>query len=355
MKPIRAVAVLPTLFTLGNLICGFFAIVVLARIEKPTIDQPIEPTTNIRIPQATSPSSVDPTHNLMFCGALILLAMGFDAIDGQVARITRGSSDFGAQLDSLCDLVSFGIAPAILLVKMCPQFTSLHNDAIWSIAAVFVCCAALRLARFNVESDSDDDHSMFAGLPTPAAAATIGSFALLSYSLRNEDAIVTHENFLTYDFWMQRTVPVLAIVIAILMVSRIPYPHPLTQFVRGQRSFAHLIAILFSLMVILIDVVCRFRCCACCLCCCRPCVTSGTSPGTAAAETNRCFKTSPFFSSRPQFCLVQILACSPASSKVWRKWSMSSPEPPGVRLTIRDPPSPRNRKSATVSRSMAVA
>jgi CDP-diacylglycerol--serine O-phosphatidyltransferase len=249
MKPIRAVAVLPTLFTLGNLICGFFAIVVLARIEKPMVDQPIEPTTKIQSPSDLT-SSVDPTHNLMFCGALILLAMGFDAIDGQVARITRGSSDFGAQLDSLCDLVSFGIAPAILLVKMCPQFTSLHNDAVWTIAAVFVCCAALRLARFNVETDSEDDHSMFAGLPTPAAAATIGSFALLSYYLRNDDAIVTHENFLMYDFWMQRTVPVLALVIAILMVSRIPYPHPLTQFVRGQRSFAHLIATLFGLVVI---------------------------------------------------------------------------------------------------------
>jgi len=58
----------------------------------------------------------------MLSGALILLAMLFDAVDGQVARITRAVSDFGAQLDSLCDLVSFGLAPAILLVKMCPNF-----------------------------------------------------------------------------------------------------------------------------------------------------------------------------------------------------------------------------------------
>ena len=130
--------------------------------------------------------SNDPTHNLMLCGALILLAMLFDAVDGQVARLTRGTSDFGAQLDSLCDLVSFGLAPAILLVKMCPQFTSLHSEAIWSIAALFACCAALRLARFNVETDDDDDHTSFAGLPTPAAAAAIASFAILSYTLRNE-------------------------------------------------------------------------------------------------------------------------------------------------------------------------
>lgn len=261
MKPIRAIAVLPTLFTLGNLVCGFFAIVVLSRIERPNHAQ-FEPTPRIEI-NMKSPSELretarelihsdDPTHNLMLCGALILIAMVFDAFDGQVARITRGVSDFGAQLDSLCDLVSFGLAPAILLVKMCPQFTNLHSEAIWSIAALYACCAALRLARFNVESDSDDDHTKFAGLPTPAAAATIGSFAMLSYFLRNEAAIVTHEYFINYDWWMQRIVPFFAILIAVLMVSRVPYPHPLTQFVRGQRSFAQFVAIIFSLMAILI-------------------------------------------------------------------------------------------------------
>jgi CDP-diacylglycerol--serine O-phosphatidyltransferase len=260
MKPIRAIAVLPTLFTLGNLVCGFFAIVVLSRIEKPEGIQPPAPRLDFSInspEQLTEAAkdfikSEDPTHNLMLGGALILLAMVFDAVDGQVARITRGVSDFGAQLDSLCDLVSFGLAPAILLVKMCPQFTNLHSEGIWSIAAVFACCAALRLARFNVETDTDDEHTMFAGLPTPAAAATIASFAILSYSLRNEVAVVTHENFERYDYWMQRILPLFAIVIAVLMVSRIPYPHPLTQFLRGQRSFAQVVAIVFSLVAILI-------------------------------------------------------------------------------------------------------
>jgi CDP-diacylglycerol--serine O-phosphatidyltransferase len=188
----------------------------------------------------------------MLCGALILLAMIFDAVDGQVARITRATSDFGAQLDSLCDLVSFGLAPAILLVKMCPRFTSLHSEAVWSIAAVFACCAALRLARFNVELDNDDDHTMFAGLPTPAAAAAIASFAILSYALRNEVAAEIHKSFERYDWWMQQTLPIFAVLISVLMVSRIPYPHPLTQFVRGQRTFAQLVALVFSLMAILI-------------------------------------------------------------------------------------------------------
>jgi CDP-diacylglycerol--serine O-phosphatidyltransferase len=260
MKPIRAIAVLPTLFTLGNLVCGFFAIVVLSRIEKPGDEFEPAPRIELKLESAKELTqsakeligSEDPTHNLMLCGVLILLAMLFDAIDGQVARITRGVSDFGAQLDSLCDLVSFGLAPAILLVKMCPQFTNLHSEAIWSIAALFACCAAMRLARFNVESDSDDDHTMFAGLPTPAAAAAIASFAILSYSLRNTRAIVTIENYDIYDWWMQRLLPLFSIVIALLMVSRVPYPHPLTQFVRGHRSFAQLVAIVFSLMALLV-------------------------------------------------------------------------------------------------------
>ncbi|MEX2316424.1 MAG: CDP-diacylglycerol--serine O-phosphatidyltransferase [Pirellulales bacterium] len=255
MRPIRAIAVLPTLFTLGNLVCGFFAIVVLSRIEKPMTAQ-FETTPKIELRSLEAARNLiegdDPTHNLMLCGLLILLAMIFDAVDGQLARITRGESDFGVQLDSLCDLVSFGIAPAILLVKMCPQFANIHREAIWSIAALFACCAALRLARFNVETDSEDDHTVFAGLPTPAAAAAIASFAILSYSLRNEVAVVTHENFELYDSWMQRLLPFFSIVIALLMVSRIPYPHPLSQFLRGQRTFPQMVAIVFSLMAILI-------------------------------------------------------------------------------------------------------
>lgn len=254
MKPIRAVSVLPTLFTLGNLVCGFFAIVVLSRIEKP-VDAQFATTPKIELRLNTAKELIateDPTQVLMLSGALILLAMIFDAVDGQVARITRTASDFGAQLDSLCDLVSFGLAPAILLVKMCPRFTSLHTEAVWSIAAVFVCCAALRLARFNVELDNDDDHTSFAGLPTPAAAAAIASFAILSYSLRNEVAAEIHKSFERYDWWMQQTLPLFAVLIAVLMVSRIPYPHPLTQFVRGQRTFAQLVGLVFSLVVIVI-------------------------------------------------------------------------------------------------------
>ena len=89
-------------------------------------------------------------------------------------------------MDSLCDVVSFGVAPGFLLVKMCPWFTYLHDQAVWIIAAAFAACAALRLARFNVETSDDDDHLYFSGLPSPAAAAVIAGFAIMFYQLRQE-------------------------------------------------------------------------------------------------------------------------------------------------------------------------
>ncbi len=166
MRPIRTVSVFPTLLTLGNLVCGFFAIVVAARVEKPeSIFWNYEDTTNV-----------------MISGCLIFLAMIFDALDGYVARLSHTASDFGAQLDSLCDVVTFGIAPGFLLVKMCPRFAYLHSHAVWVIAASYAACAALRLARFNVETSDEDEHLHFNGLPSPAAAGAIAGFAIMFYA-----------------------------------------------------------------------------------------------------------------------------------------------------------------------------
>ncbi|RIK85856.1 MAG: CDP-diacylglycerol--serine O-phosphatidyltransferase [Planctomycetota bacterium] len=246
MRRLRAVAVFPTVFTLGNLVCGFFAIVVASRIARPD-DVPFVPSPKLDSARELL-GSLDPTHNLMLCGALIFLAMTFDMFDGQVARIARVTSDFGAQLDSLCDVVSFGVAPGILLVKMCPQFTQVHREAIWFIAALFACCAAMRLARFNVETDEDDDHSMFEGLPSPAAAAVIAGFAMLSYTLRNE---MNYANFQGFDRWLQRILPLAAIAIALFMVSRIPYPHLVNHLVRGQKTFPQLVGIVVAALALL--------------------------------------------------------------------------------------------------------
>ena len=134
MRPIRTISVLPTMFTLGNLVCGFFAIVVASRVPAP-VEWPM---------QAGELKHI--MSDLMLSGWLIFIGMIFDALDGHVARLSRTSSDFRNELDSLCDVISFGVAPAFLLVKMCPRFAYLHKEAVWIIAATFAVCAALRLA-----------------------------------------------------------------------------------------------------------------------------------------------------------------------------------------------------------------
>ncbi len=253
MKRLRSVAVLPTMFTLGNLLCGFFAIAVAARVEAPqSIDAPLsagfESFNPGYVVGAFDPAN--PVHNMMLCGMLIFLAMVFDALDGHVARLTRNTSNFGAELDSLCDLVTFGVAPAFLLVKMCPSFTYLHREAVWIIAGTFVACAAMRLARFNVESDEEDDHSTFSGLPVPAAAAAISSFALMFYTLRKDSSVLAFGTEL--DRAIQLILPIFAVLVSLLMVSRVPYPHLFNRLARGQKSFPHMIALLFAAFSLLI-------------------------------------------------------------------------------------------------------
>ncbi len=251
MRRIRTVAVLPTLFTLGNLVCGFFAIVVVSRIPAP--ESAVAPTAakiefrDWQVGAAPLLDREDPTQNLMLAGWLIFLAMVFDALDGQVARLSRTTSDFGAQLDSLCDVVTFGVAPAMLLVKMCPTFSYLHPNAIWLIAALFAACAALRLARFNVESGDNVDHLHFCGLPSPAAAAVVAGFAILSYTLRREESVYSLQ-----DRWMQYGLPIFCVLISLLMVSRISYPHLVNQLLHGQRSFDHLVKIVFAIAAVML-------------------------------------------------------------------------------------------------------
>jgi CDP-diacylglycerol--serine O-phosphatidyltransferase len=191
----------------------------------------------------------DATQNLMLSGWLIFLALIFDALDGHVARISRATSDFGAQLDSLCDVVTFGVAPGFLLVKMCPQPTFQYRDAIWIIGASFAACAALRLARFNVETGEEDDHLYFSGLPSPAAAAAIAGFGILFYELRRESHALADTAMI--DQVIQWMLPFFAMLVAALMVSRIPYPHIVNQTFRGHRSFGHVVALVFLLVAIM--------------------------------------------------------------------------------------------------------
>jgi CDP-diacylglycerol---serine O-phosphatidyltransferase len=268
MRPIRTIAVFPTLLTLGNLICGFFAIVVAARIEKPVrldampvavaqrdasaIEKHVAlpgVVKKIYVPVAIDQNGAEvDARNLMISGWLIFLAMVFDGLDGYVARLARTTSDFGAQLDSLCDVVSFGVAPGFLLVKMCPLFTVIHDQTVWIIAAAYAACAALRLARFNVETTDDDEHLYFSGLPSPAAAAVIASFAIMFFKLRQDLGPLKE----SVDTCLQYALPFFGLLVALLMVSRIRYPHVTNRVLRGQRSFGHVVAVVFFFVALMV-------------------------------------------------------------------------------------------------------
>jgi len=132
----------------------------------------------------------------------VVAAMISDGLDGRVARYLNASSEFGKELDSLCDLVSFGVAPAILayafLLKDLPGIIG------YMIAAFFATCGALRLARFNVNSSAVKGY--FMGLPIPAAGCVLATFIMLGIKPTG---------------WI---FPIMVIICAYLMVSRIKYP-----------------------------------------------------------------------------------------------------------------------------------
>jgi CDP-diacylglycerol--serine O-phosphatidyltransferase len=138
-KPRRGIYLLPNLFTTAALFCGFYAIV----------------------------SSINGKFET--AAIAIFIAMLLDGVDGRVARMTNTESDFGAEFDSLADMVSFGLAPALIIYLW--TLSSLGKIG-WLVAFVYVACAALRLARFNTQAEHSDKN-YFQGLASPAAAAIV--------------------------------------------------------------------------------------------------------------------------------------------------------------------------------------
>jgi CDP-diacylglycerol---serine O-phosphatidyltransferase len=120
------------------------------------------------------------------------------------------------------------------------------------MAAVFPACAAMRLARFNVETGEDDDHMHFSGLPSPAAAGSIAGFAILFYTTRIASQEDGKEWLVDVDRAVQHALPFFAVAVSALMVSRIPYPHIVNQVFGGQRTFGHLVGLVFGLLAVML-------------------------------------------------------------------------------------------------------
>ncbi len=207
-------AVLPTMLTLGNGTCGLAAIAV-------AVSDTLLWTEEIK---------------LQVAGVLIFAGMLFDAFDGHAARMTNQSSEFGAQLDSLCDAITFGTAPAVIIWRYSEV---LPHRLSWTVGVLFTLCVLLRLARFNVETKEDDAHDSFFGLPSPAAAGALASFAIAVPRLASfqSEAYNPRIQYLA-TLGLQAShylLPLLAVVLAYLMVSRVRYPHVFNQLFGGRR------------------------------------------------------------------------------------------------------------------------
>lgn len=187
----RGVFLLPSLFTVANLFCGYACIVYATRADFET------------------------------AALLIGIAMVLDTLDGFFARLTDSSSAFGVQLDSLADVVSFGLAPAILAFTW--GLWPLGRLG-WAIGFLYLTATAMRLARFNIQTNTPSDKRYFAGMPSPAAAGVIASTVYL-YPVGLQE-------------WRQ-ALPALAMVLvpALLMVSTIRFRSVKAIDVGWRRSY----------------------------------------------------------------------------------------------------------------------
>lgn len=211
-KPRRAIYLLPNLFTTSALFAGFFAIIsaVEGRFENAAI--------------------------------AILLAIILDGLDGRIARLTNTQSDFGAEYDSLSDMISFGLAPALVIYEW--SLSSLRDYGFiqlgWGAAFLYVACAALRLARFNTNIGTADKR-FFQGLASPAAAAIMATLVWAANS-----AGLTGENLVLLAL-------LTTIFSGLLMVSKFTYYSfkDIGSYMRI--SFLTLLAIVGFFVIVLLD------------------------------------------------------------------------------------------------------
>jgi CDP-diacylglycerol--serine O-phosphatidyltransferase len=225
---------LPNLMTAGNLFCGFMAVVqcIQARLAE---------TSAAGIYNGSTP----PEH-YKYAVWLIFGAAVFDSLDGRLARMGGRESLFGAEFDSLADVVSFGVAPALLMIYLiisptqAPEYQWFRNIG-WFVGFVYLLCAAMRLARFNVitnpllhpaQKDSSKD---FVGLPVPAAASTVAATVLFLLKLGEMDRALKS--------WAL-ALPALMLLVAGLMMSTVRYPSGKKVDLQTQTKFRPFLVIL---------------------------------------------------------------------------------------------------------------
>jgi CDP-diacylglycerol--serine O-phosphatidyltransferase len=219
----KGIYILPSIFTCANMVCGFLSII----------------------------ESIN--GNFTSSAWLIMLSITFDMIDGRIARLTKTTSEFGVQLDSLSDLVSFGVAPSVMMYQL--VFNSSGKIGI-AISALFVLCSGLRLAKFNVVATKGIVYNSFVGLPVPAAAGLLISF-VLSYELFGVAPYKTL-TFKTIPILMKNMpiffeiMPIVMIILSLLEVSNIPYISFKKNKLSKPKSFRFFVLIILLILLIII-------------------------------------------------------------------------------------------------------
>ena len=205
---------LPNLMTAGNLFCGFMAILqcIQARLAETSLTNEYNGSTN--------------AEHYRFAVWFIFGAAGFDALDGRLARMGGRESLFGAEFDSLADVISFGMAPALLMLYLIISPTQAQDyqwfrNIGWFVGFIYLLCAAMRLARFNVitkpllRPGTKESGKDFVGLPVPAAATTVAATVLFMLRLTEMDR--------SLKSWAL-ALPPLMLLVAFLMMSTVRYP-----------------------------------------------------------------------------------------------------------------------------------
>jgi CDP-diacylglycerol--serine O-phosphatidyltransferase len=258
-KRLKYIAVLPTAVTLMNALCGFLSIVYASRGPGIYMEVFLLRKQGISL--------------FAMSGFFILIAMIADVMDGQVARWSGSASSFGGQLDSLSDVISFGVAPAFLMYKVMVAHFGLENAvrkfffpvSLWEafpqvsprlvqlagrwmlfIAIFYVLCVVIRLARFNVENDTDlSHHQNFIGLPSPAAAGVVSSLIIFQEDFIHDIADRFPEfssSLMDITSWL---LPFTVFSCGILMVTRIRYPHVANRLFRKKKNFVKVLLVFF--------------------------------------------------------------------------------------------------------------
>lgn len=173
---------IPTLVTMGNMICGFTSILCI-------LNQSFE-----------------------IAAWLIVAAMVLDGFDGRLARMMKSTSKTGAQLDSMADLITFGVAPALLMGKTC---THLPTSILWCIGLFFMICSAFRLARFNAQKDEGVNipNHFFSGLPTTLSGGTVAQLVILNHFIQTRLGTEVVSSLL----------PFITFALGVFMVSKVPF------------------------------------------------------------------------------------------------------------------------------------